>query len=163
MADIGVICLHVDDITSALLVIFCDGCMMVHCRLLVGSCVHPSPSATDLLRLAWGPESGFRSFNPFLSNKACGQLREGVLVWLQLCVLEDRLQRVMNLAAAGDEYMPLLIKVRCCCPPLVLYKNATTAMPFSWQQVPAWASPALTYENVEKASDGCCACVCRSC
>jgi hypothetical protein len=77
--------------------------------------VQPSPSPTDLLRRAWGPASGFRSFNPFLSDKACGQLREGVLVWLQLCVLEDRLERVMSLARAGEEYTPLLTKVPCCC------------------------------------------------
>ena len=74
--------------------------------------MHPSPSPTDLLRLAWGAASGFRSFNPFLSDKACAQLREGVLVWLQLCVLEDRMERVMSLAKAGEEYTPLLIRVR---------------------------------------------------
>jgi hypothetical protein len=90
--------------------------MVESCRLLVESGVHPSPSATDLLSLAWGPESGFRSFNPFLSDKACGQLRVGVLVWLQLCVLEDRLERVMSLAGAGDKYMPLLIRVRSRLP-----------------------------------------------
>lgn len=90
--------------------------MLIWCiyRLLVESGVQPSPSPTDLLRLAWGPEAGFRAFNPFLSDKACGQLREGVLVWLQLCVLEDRMERVMALAAAGEEYMLLLIKVRLC-------------------------------------------------
>lgn len=74
--------------------------------------MYPSPAPTDLLSLAWGSEAGFRAFNPFLSDEACGQLREGVLVWLQLCVLEDRLERVMRLAAAGEEYTPLLIRVR---------------------------------------------------
>lgn len=80
-------------------------------RLLVASASHPSPAPTDLLALAWGPEDRVRAFNPFLSDQACSQLRQGVLVWLQLCVLEDRLDRINKLASAAQGNTPGLIKV----------------------------------------------------
>jgi hypothetical protein len=39
------------------------------------------------------------------------QLLQGVLVWLQLCVLEDRLGRLVQPAAAGPEMKSGLIEV----------------------------------------------------
>lgn len=81
-------------------------------RLMVLSAVQPAPAAVDLLSLAWGPLDKLLAFNPFLSEAVCAQLRQGVLLWLQLCVLEDRLQRVQQLAAAGEDFTPLLIRVR---------------------------------------------------
>jgi hypothetical protein len=80
-------------------------------RLLATSGTQPTASPVDLLGLAWGPEGQLRAFNPFLSSEACAQLRQGVLVWLQLCVLEDRVKRLVKLAGAGEEYTPLLIRV----------------------------------------------------
>jgi hypothetical protein len=66
----------------------------------------------DLLRCIAQPQLQLlEQFNPFLSPAAAQQLRQGVLVWLQLCVLEDRLGRLVQLAAAGPEYTPLLIRV----------------------------------------------------
>ncbi len=50
--------------------------------------------------------------NPFLSQAAREHLRGAVLLWLQLCVLEDRLGRLEELAGAGPEYTDTLIKVR---------------------------------------------------
>lgn len=81
-------------------------------RLLVASGQQPTPSPVDLMSMAWGPEAQLLAFNPFLSTEACRQLQAGVLTWLELCVLEDRMERVIKLAAAGEEYRPRLIKVR---------------------------------------------------
>jgi hypothetical protein len=81
-------------------------------RLLVASASQPVAATQDLLTLAWGDvRAKLRCFNPFLSDAACDQLNQGVLMWLQLCVLEDRLGRVMKLAQAGQEYTLLLIRV----------------------------------------------------
>ena len=80
-------------------------------RLLVLSASQPAAAPTDLLSLAWGPLDKLLAFNPFLGQEAAAALREGVLVWLQLCVLEDRLTRLQQLAQAGEEYTPLLIRV----------------------------------------------------
>jgi hypothetical protein len=55
-------------------------------------------------------------FNPFLSPEAAQQLHDGVLVWGQLCVLEDRVGRLLQLAEAGQEMQPLLIRVSSCSP-----------------------------------------------
>lgn len=49
-------------------------------------------------------------FNRFLSPASLKLLHEGVLTWLQLCVLQDRLSRLEALAMAGQEYQPLLIQ-----------------------------------------------------
>jgi hypothetical protein len=81
-------------------------------RLLVASGAQPTPAPADLMSLAWGPLDMFRAFNPFLSDSTCAQLRGGVLLWLQLCVLEDRLERIAKLVGAGEEFTPLLIRVR---------------------------------------------------
>jgi hypothetical protein len=67
-------------------------------RLLrLAACV-PTAGLLDLLRCAWQPQL-LRSFNPLLSDAACSRLQAGVLTWLQLCVLEDRLGRLVRLAA----------------------------------------------------------------
>jgi len=80
-------------------------------RLQVLSAAQPAAAPSDLMSLAWGPLDKLTAFNPFLEGDACGQLRDGVLLWLQLCVLEDRLERLQQLAVAGDEFTPLLIRV----------------------------------------------------
>lgn len=83
-------------------------------RLLAASGTQPTASPLDLLGLAWGLEGQLLAFNPFLSAQACAQLQQGVLVWLQLCVLEDRMGRLVRVANAGEEYTPLLIRVGAC-------------------------------------------------
>lgn len=80
-------------------------------RLLVASAAQPTAAPTDLLALACGPVDNMLAFNPFLSEAAREQLRQGILLWMQLCLLEDRLDRVAKLVGAGDEYTPLLIRV----------------------------------------------------
>lgn len=87
----------------------------------------PTPSLIDLARAAIQPPHSLLAFNPFLAPASCVLLVEAARVWLQLCVLEDRLQRICELAAASEESkQPLLIQVRrvlvCLCetPPSLL-------------------------------------------
>lgn len=74
--------------------------------------VQPSMTALDLLHAALQPDgAAFMRCNPFLPVSTCKTLHAGVLLWLRLCVLEDRLGRALALAKAGQEYTPLLIQV----------------------------------------------------
>jgi hypothetical protein len=59
------------------------------------------------------------------------QLRAGVLTWLQLCVLEDRLERIVRLASAGEEYTRRLVKVCAACRVVVqlCWHHATAPLP----------------------------------
>jgi hypothetical protein len=53
--------------------------------------------------------------NPLLSPAAVDRLHQGLLIWLQLCVLEDRLQRVQQALlkqAAEVDCTAELFKVR---------------------------------------------------
>ena len=61
----------------------------------------PQVTMQDLARSAWMPKV-LLSFNPLLSEAAVHVLRGGVLDWLKLCVLEDKLERMLNLAEAGN-------------------------------------------------------------
>jgi hypothetical protein len=87
------------------------GCPGSSFRMLRAAGLAPAAGALDLLRAAWRREL-LLQFNPFLSAASVERLGEGLLVWLQLCVLEDRLGRLRRLAAAGREYRVPLIKVR---------------------------------------------------
>ena len=49
----------------------------------------------DLLQITFSP-SLIRSFNPFLSEEAVGQIHEASLLWAQLCVYEDKLSRLLT-------------------------------------------------------------------
>jgi hypothetical protein len=53
----------------------------------------PLPSLRDLFELV-KPERCGSQINPFLSSAATAQLRSMALLWLQLCVLEDKLHRL---------------------------------------------------------------------
>ena len=65
----------------------------------------------DLLCAAWEDPCHLLEYNPFLSRGACATLHSAVSVWLQLCVLEDRLGRLAALAAAGADYREQLVQV----------------------------------------------------
>ncbi|KAG2501267.1 hypothetical protein HYH03_001073 [Edaphochlamys debaryana] len=69
----------------------------------------PCVGPLDLAVAAWRPEV-LRQFNPFLSEEVLAGLRKGVLTWLTLCVLEDRLGRLVALAEAGEEYRTQLVQ-----------------------------------------------------
>ena len=62
----------------------------------------PHVTLRDLARAAWDPEK-LREFNPFLSEAALMDvLHPAILEWLKLCVLEDKLERMTFVAAAGN-------------------------------------------------------------
>ena len=83
-------------------------------RLMRSAGLAPTASLLDLMSAAWQPAK-LLEFNPFLSGTACERLHEGVLVWLQLCVLEDRLGRLKKLVqevqAGNEAYTEPLVKV----------------------------------------------------
>ena len=60
----------------------------------------PYVTPCDLARSAWDPNR-LLHFNPQLSEEAVASLHAGVLEWLQLCVLEDKLERMCKAAVAG--------------------------------------------------------------
>jgi hypothetical protein len=55
----------------------------------------------DLLKIAHNPRL-VHVFNPFLPDICVDHIRDIILLWLQLCVLEDKLARLMRLHASGD-------------------------------------------------------------
>ena len=71
----------------------------------------PEPSLSDLARAAFQPPAELLAFNPFLSKAALVHLQQGARVWLQLCVLSDRLSRLLTLTMAGTEAHTLLVQV----------------------------------------------------
>ncbi|KAF5833854.1 hypothetical protein DUNSADRAFT_9691 [Dunaliella salina] len=83
-------------------------------RLLRACGAAPFPGLLDFARSAIQPSSSLLSFNPFLTPASCDRLVEGARVWMQLCVLEDRLRRILELAHAGEEFKPLLIQELQC-------------------------------------------------
>jgi hypothetical protein len=58
----------------------------------------PAPTQRDLVRASWEPDL-LRAFNPFLSAAGVASVRAAILDWMQLCVLKDRLARVVALLA----------------------------------------------------------------
>ncbi|EFJ48301.1 hypothetical protein VOLCADRAFT_104794 [Volvox carteri f. nagariensis] len=79
-------------------------------RLMQAAGSAPTPSTLDLLRAAWQGGPLLRQFNPFLSPQAVQVLEDGVLLWAQLCVLQDRLRRLGRLAAEGPAYRIALVQ-----------------------------------------------------
>ena len=51
------------------------------------------------------------SLNPFLSEAARDQLLASISIWLQLCVLEDRIEQLGALLTLGAEFAPTLLRV----------------------------------------------------
>jgi Protein of unknown function (DUF3638) len=67
----------------------------------------PSISLEDMMRIALTPETVL-TFNPFFSAAACRAIKGDVLLWLQLCVLEDKKKRIIRLAggrSGGDDQL----------------------------------------------------------
>ena len=62
----------------------------------------PIPSISDLAKLAFAPD-GLQTFNPFLSESTTHTVQDGILQWLQLCVLEDKLVRMLDLVEKRAE------------------------------------------------------------
>jgi hypothetical protein len=68
-------------------------------RLLQASGAAPVHGRKDYALLALDPRVAL-DFNPFLSEQSVERLQGAAVLWLQLCVLEDRLQRLAGLV--GD-------------------------------------------------------------
>eukprot|EP00899_Mesostigma_viride_P005241 jgi/Mesvir1/14718/Mv05368-RA.1 len=71
-------------------------------RMLASASILPAVTLQDMARMACAP-SLIAQWNPFLSHKAKEVVHESILVWLQLCVLEDKMARLLAHATAGDE------------------------------------------------------------
>ena len=61
----------------------------------------PIPTIRDIARISWAPEM-LKDFNPFLSESAAKKFHNGVFEWLELCVLENKLHRMLALAAKDE-------------------------------------------------------------
>ncbi|GAX73071.1 hypothetical protein CEUSTIGMA_g524.t1 [Chlamydomonas eustigma] len=67
------------------------------------------PNLQDLAKIAL-KEGYVEVLNPFLTPGACKTIVSGVRLWLKLCVLEDKLDRLRALMEAGEEFKPTLVK-----------------------------------------------------
>ncbi len=61
----------------------------------------PVATLTDLARSAFLPKS-LSKFNPFLSKATYQGLHDDILVWLQICVLEDKVERMYRLTESKN-------------------------------------------------------------
>jgi hypothetical protein len=73
----------------------------------------PSPRKQDLPRIALDRKL-LQEFNPFLSQSSLEILYDTTIVWMELCVLEDRLARLGKLAASPADNLPDIVKVWRC-------------------------------------------------
>ena len=55
----------------------------------------PFPNHLDLVKLSMDANLAM-VFNPFLTAESCKRLQQGSRRWLELCVLDDRLQRIIE-------------------------------------------------------------------
>ncbi|CAM9398568.1 unnamed protein product [Choristocarpus tenellus] len=69
--------------------------------------VVPTASVVDALPMMWHPRH-FALFNPFLSEEAVKRLVEAGMIWLRLCVLDDKLKRLKQLVHEGMKNNALL-------------------------------------------------------
>jgi hypothetical protein len=99
----------------------------------------PLPAMLDYVRLALDPQVALAA-NPFLSGGSVARLQQGARVWLQLCVLEDRLGRLAGLvedpASAADLIQVMIGVVHCpgrsAVASLVFAVNATSTWHFTY-------------------------------
>lgn len=71
--------------------------------------VVPTPLLVDLARASWN-KAVVAACNPFLSSNGHINIREAALLWGKLCVLEDKLCRLMPLLASTSSGAPDLIQ-----------------------------------------------------
>jgi hypothetical protein len=65
----------------------------------------PIPTVQDLARISFMPKM-LKNFNPFLSEAGTKKFQAGIFQWLNLCVIEDKLQRMLGFARK-EERQPL--------------------------------------------------------
>ena len=71
----------------------------------------PEPRLLDIMTAAWDPDT-FAVFNPFLSRPAQQALRADVQLWLALCVLEDKIARLLALGDADPALLQAELRAR---------------------------------------------------
>ena len=61
----------------------------------------PKPTMPELAQTLWSPEK-LAGFNVFLSLSTAdrGRLRKALVLWMELCVLEDKAERLVRMAQA---------------------------------------------------------------
>lgn len=72
------------------------GCHGTAFRMTRLSAAEPTPNFLDFVRISMDQHLA-QTFNPFLTAVSCERLQRGARRWLELCVLQDRLQRIMQL------------------------------------------------------------------
>ena len=73
-------------------------------QLLRAAGIVPVPTMPELVRSLWEPYrvAGFNKFIA-LSDVDCGTLKSALVLWLELCVLENKLERLERMARAMVE------------------------------------------------------------
>ncbi|CAM9858519.1 unnamed protein product [Ectocarpus sp. 6 AP-2014] len=63
----------------------------------------PTASVADLPPIVWENER-IRQFNPFLTKSASSDLIDAVVAWLRLCVLQDKLGRLVTWSSTSESH-----------------------------------------------------------
>ncbi|CAM9681753.1 unnamed protein product, partial [Ectocarpus sp. 8 AP-2014] len=63
----------------------------------------PTAGVVDLPPIVWENER-IRQFNPFLTGSACSELIDAVVAWLRLCVLQDKLGRLVTWSSTSESH-----------------------------------------------------------
>eukprot|EP00899_Mesostigma_viride_P018047 jgi/Mesvir1/26243/Mv05721-RA.1 len=74
------------------------------CRMLAAASMLPAVTLRDMARMACDPRL-IGQFNPFLSQRAKEAVLGAVLLWLEMCVLEDKVARLLAYATGGDHLL----------------------------------------------------------
>jgi hypothetical protein len=90
-------------------------------RMHQASSAAPMHGLLDYGRLALDAQV-LLEFNPFFSEDSLGKLQQGARTWLQLCVLEDRLQR-LSLLVEDPASSAVLIQVPAVCIGVIMMVN----------------------------------------
>jgi hypothetical protein len=69
-----------------------------------------APSLVEMMRMASCDQDLLEAHNWFLPHETRLKFRQGALLWLQLCVLEDKMHRLLCFAEAGSAFQPMLIQ-----------------------------------------------------
>lgn len=64
--------------------------------------LEPEVNLRDLGNLA-SSRTKLHEFNPFLAAQAARQVHSSIMKWLELCVIEDKMKRVLDLSRSGKE------------------------------------------------------------
>ena len=106
-----------------------EGHQAQHLRILRSSNRVPTVTVDDLLRCALQSDHILK-LNPFLSVQSVNQITRRVFVWLKLCTLQDKMQRLIRLCENSED-LELSVKLRVI-QELSVYRT------WSVEQHPEW-------------------------